>query len=496
MATKDVFESACRQFLALTYDDVRLRTGYSEVLPAGVRLDSLFSKRVPLKIPFVSAAMDTVTERSMAIAMAMAGGLGIIHKNLSPEAQAKEVRKVKLFTNGLIESPKTVTPQQKIGDVEQWRQEKRYQFHSFPVVSPEIELLGLVTGNDFFFGLENPDQLVAAVMTPFEQVITAPFTITQEDAYQLMREHRKKVLPLIDDNRRLRAQYLASDLQRVLRADAYGYNVDGRNQLRVGAAIGVGADTRDRVQLLIKSGVDVLVIDTAHGDSKNVITMLELIKSEHDIDVVVGNVSEASSVERLVAAGADGIKVGQGGGSICTTRPVAGVGCPQGSAVYASCQAATGVPVCADGGITQTGDTAIAIGIGAHSVMMGSALAGTDEAPGEEIIINGAKHKVYRGMGSEGAMRDHRASRERYGQADVGKLVPEGIEGAILYRGSVAEVLGYYVGGLRAGMAYVGAATTDEMREKAQFHRITAAGARESHPHDVLIIKDAPNYRQ
>jgi len=487
------FQSLERQYLAVTYADVRLKTGQSNVLPHQVDISSRFSRRVPLKIPIVSAAMDTVTERSMAIALAKCGGLGIIHRGLSPKDQAKQVTKVKLCLNGFINKPITVLADQTIAQVENRRADKGYTFHSFPVIDDAGKVIGVLTRNDFDFA--QPDQSVAEVMT--KEVVTSYADTDIQTASDIMRQRKIKVLPLVDANGVLAGMYVASDLKRIMSADSQLYNTDEYNRLRVGAAIGTGGTEIERAILLIKAGVDVLVIDTAHGDTTTVVDTLGAIKLKYDIDIVVGNVSEPESVKRLIAAGADGIKVGQGGGSICTTRIVAGVGCPQVSAIYSCARAANGsrVPICADGGITHSGDIPIAIGAGAHCVMLGRLLAGAEEAPGEPVIRGGVVYKCYRGMGSLAAMKASTASRERYQQNNPQKLVPEGIEGAVPYDGPVEQLLVQYIGGLRAGMGYVGAEDIEMLREIARFHRVTSAGVIESHPHDVTITEDAPNYR-
>lgn len=487
------FQSLERQHLAVTFADVRLRTGHSNVLPHQVDIGSRFSRRVPLKIPIVSAAMDTVTERGMAIAMAKCGGLGIIHRGLSPEDQARHVTKVKLCLNGFIVKPITVRADQTIAQVERRRTDKGYTFHSFPVVDDADKVIGILTRNDFDFA--QPDQLVAQVMT--REVVTAGVDTSINQAIEIMIERKVKVLPLIDSVGGLFGMYVVSDLKRIMSADSQLYNTDDKNRLRVGAAIGVGEGEIERADLLVKAGVDVLVIDTAHGDTKTVVDTLGAIKLKHNVDVVVGNVSEPESVKRLIAAGADGIKVGQGGGSICTTRIVAGVGCPQVSAIYNCARAANGsrVPICADGGITHSGDIPIAIGAGAHCVMLGRLLAGAEEAPGELVTRAGVVYKRYRGMGSLAAMKASAASRERYQQSNPHKLVPEGIEGVVPCDGPVEQLLVQYIGGLRAGMGYVGAENIEMLREIARFHRVTSAGVTESHPHDVTITEDAPNYR-
>jgi IMP dehydrogenase len=480
--------------LALTYDDVRLRTGHSETEPARVDLSSQFSRNISLQMPIVSSPMDTVTEAPMAIAMATLGGLGIIHKNLTPQAQAGEVTRVKHYLHALIPKPICVSYTDTIESVLNKREEKGWSFHSFPVLNNN-RLVGIVTRNDFEFATDITAPIHTIMST--DLIRATPGTLIA-DAYNLMVERKKKLLPLVDENGTLHGLYVFSDVKRIVSGDSRSYNLDERGQLCVGAAIGVYDDAFSRVEKLRAQHVDVFVIDTAHGDSKAVIETLQRLKQEYsNIEVMVGNVSEGSSARRLIDAGADGIKVGQGPGSICTTRIVAGIGCPQVSAVYNCALAArgTGVPICADGGLKQSGDIPIALAAGAHSVMMGSMLAGTTEAPGEIIYADGRSWKGYRGMGSIGAMETNRSSRERYRQEEGRKLVPEGIEGRVAYKGDLAAVLHQYTGGLRAGMGYVGAATIEELRENGEFIRITNAGLAESHPHDIVITREAPNYQ-
>lgn len=493
----EFFEKMGAQGLALTYDDVRLKTGYSTVPPSHVNLKSMFSRRVGLNIPIASAAMDTVTDGAMAIAIAKQGGIGVIHRNLSPKEQATQVKRSKYHLNGLIEKPTTVRESDTLESVLHRRNEKKYSFHSFPVLGSDGRLVGLLTRNDFDF-CSDSSLPVSRVMTT--ELVTAPSGTTLNEAYDIMSRQKKKILPLVDTDHRLAGMYVFSDVARIRRGSSSIYNLDEAGHLRVAAAIGVDDDAFERIELLGRH-VDVVVIDTAHGDSEPVFRTLRAIKKMNPLfDVVVGNVSEGESAKRLVLAGADGIKVGQGPGAICTTRIVAGIGAPQVTAVYNCAKAieGSGVPICADGGIRYSGDIPIAIGAGAHSVMLGSVLAGTKEAPGDSIMREGVPVKVYRGMGSLAAMETHRASRERYGQTekDGGKLVPEGVETVVPFRGNVEDVLYQYVGGLRAGMGYVGAADIEELREKADFRRILEAGIRESHPHDVTMTSDAPNYRR
>ena len=485
------FEALQRDHLAVTFDDVRLKTGeFCGDSLSDISLETLFSRNVPLRIPIVSAAMDTVTEHKLAIEMARFGGLGIIHKNLSPEKQAHEVGRVKHFIHGFVEKPICVAPDQTVEAVLGMKREKGYGFDTFPVLDGYGKLVGILTGNDFDF--EDRGSLVSKAMT--KEVVTAPRGTTVDQAYDLLREHKKKVLPILGDDGLLIGLYTLSDITRI-KSGTSAYNLDAKGQLRVGAAIGVLGDAYERVEQLINENVDVVVIDTAHADSKNVYETLKELKRKYgSLDVVVGNVSEAPSARRLLDAGADGIKVGQGGGSICTTRIIAGIGCPQVSAVY-QCAKDVSVPICSDGGIRYSGDVTIALGAGAHSVMLGNALAGTEETPGQIVLVDGRQWKMYRGMGSLSAMQEHAGSRARYKLGSGGTLIPEGVEGLVPYRGNVGDVLTQFVGGLRSGMGSVGALTIDELHSKAIFHRISSAGQTESHPHDIKITQEAPNYR-
>lgn len=488
------FEKISKLGEALTYDDVRLKSGYSEVMPDDVNLESKFSKNVSLKIPIVSAAMDTVTEHTMAIEMAKLGGLGIIHKNFDPERQAREVSKVKHYLNALIADPVCVRENQTIGEILDMRNRAEHSFHTFPVINEAGKIAGIITENDFDF-CSDRSMKVSEIMT--KQVITAGKKTGAQEAYDIMLENKKKALPLADKDGRVLGMYVFKDVKRVVFKNPAGYNLDGNGRLRVGAAIGV--NDFERLERLLSAGVDVVVIDTAHGDSKPVISTLKKIKKDYGIDVVVGNVSEPDSAKRLAEAGADGIKVGQGPGSICTTRIIAGIGSPQVSAVYNCAKSVERyrVPICADGGLKYSGDIPIAIGAGAHSVMMGSMLAGAKEAPGDLIFKNGRQWKYYRGMGSMGAMEANKGSRERYNQVSSGKseLIAEGVEGLKPYKGELSQVIFQYIGGLKRGMGYVGAKDIEALMKKADFVKITGAGKDESHPHDIFITKEAPNYQ-
>ena len=498
MKAKRALERARREDLALTFDDVRLQTNYSEVMPDDVNLETRFSRNVGLKIPIVSAAMDTVTEYELAIELAKLGGIGVIHRGLSIKDQASQVARVKHHLNALIERPIFVYDDETISAILQRKEQKKYKFHSFPVVSrKDSGLVGIITGNDFEFCIHN-SQLAKEIMTA--KPLTAPEGTTLDAAYDIMIGEKKKSLPLVNEKGELCGMYVLTDVKRIKTRSAETYNVDRRNQLRVAAAVGIGEEALERAGELVRNNVDVIVIDTAHGDSIAVTETLKRIKEKYSVDVVVGNISVGNSALRLAEAGADGIKVGQGPGSICTTRRVAGIGRPQVSAVYDCAMAiqkkSYDIPICADGGITSSGDITVAIGAGAYCVMMGSALAGTDESPGKKVFADGRAWKSYRGMGSIGAMEDSKSSRERYLQTRTGKnqLISEGVEGLVPFKGSLSDVVFQYIGGLRRGMGYVGAGTIAELRDKGQFDRITNAGIVESHPHDVKITVEPPNY--
>lgn len=497
MKKDDFFTKMDARGLALSYGDVRLKTAHSTILPADADVSSWFSRRVPLKCPIISSPMDTITEHEMAIEMAKMGGLGIIHRGLSPEKQAAEVAKVKFYLNGLIKKPTCVYEYQTIEDVLKMIEENDIPFRSFPVLDRNEKLAGLLTNNDFDFSADHKLE-VSKIMS--HDLIKAKEGTGLEEAYQIMRDSKKKVLPIVDKDGKLAGMYIYSDVKRLITGGSPSYNLDDNKNLRVGAAIGIGADAFERLRLLAPIGIDVVVIDTAHADTEIVIETLREIKKEYpNIDVVVGNVSEGESARRLAEAGADGIKVGQGPGSICTTRVVAGIGCPQVTAIYNCAKAVRGmpVPVCGDGGIQQTGDITIALAAGASSVMLGNMLSGTKETPGDVVIQQGVSVKEYRGMGSLAAMQASKASRERYGQTqnEKDKLVPEGVEGIVPYKGEVSQIIFQCLGGLRSGMGYVGAKTIKELQEKADFYRISGAGLNESHPHNLMVTKEAPNYR-
>jgi len=475
----------------LTYDDVLLVPAYSEVLPREVTTQSYLTKKIKLNIPIVSAAMDTVTEARMAIAIAQVGGLGMLHKNMSIQAQAEEVRKVKRSESGMIIDPITLLANALVGDALTIMRE--HSIGGIPVVDADGILKGIITNRDMRFQKDMTIP-VSEVMTT-TNLITAPNGTTLPQAQEILQSHKIEKLPVIDDNGKLIGLITYRDIQKLKSYPNACKDEHGR--LRVGAAVGVTADTMQRVEALVKAGVDVIAIDTAHGHSKGVIDKLKEVKAAFpDLQVIAGNIATGAAARALAAAGADAVKVGIGPGSICTTRIIAGVGVPQLYAVYECAQAlkGTGIPVIADGGIKHTGDIPKAIAAGAGTIMAGSLFAGTEEAPGETIIYEGRRFKSYRGMGSIEAMEQ--GSKDRYFQDvedDIKKLVPEGIVGRVPYKGTLAEVMYQYVGGLRASMGYCGAKDIEALQQ-AQFVRITSSGIRESHPHDITITKEAPNY--
>lgn len=475
----------------LTFDDVLLVPSYSEVLPREVDTSTNFTRNIRLKIPIVSAAMDTVTEFRLAIALAKEGGIGIIHKNMAIEDQADHVRKVKRSESGMIIDPITLSITSTIGEALQLM--KLHSIGGIPIVDNNGKLVGILTNRDLRFQ-EDYNRPVQEVMTK-EKLITAPVGTSLNDAKKILQQFRIEKLPVVDQNNKLVGLITYKD---ILKIKNYPHSAkDSLGRLLVGAAVGVGQDTMDRVEALINVGVDALVVDTAHGHSFGVLETIKIIKNKFpSIDIVGGNVATGAGAKALVEAGVDAVKVGVGPGSICTTRIVAGVGIPQLSAIMDAYEAIkdTGVPVIGDGGIRFTGDIAKAIAAGASSVMAGSLFAGVEEAPGETIIFKGRKFKIYRGMGSIGAME--LGSKDRYFQDmedDVKKLVPEGIEGRIPFKGTLSEMMVQYIGGLRSGMGYTGSASIEDL-QKAKFTRITNAGIIESHPHDVSITKESPNY--
>jgi IMP dehydrogenase len=476
----------------LTYDDVLLVPAFSEVLPREVNIQTKFTRNIGINIPIVSAAMDTVTESQMAIAMAREGGIGVLHKNMTIEQQAEKVRKVKRAESGMILDPVTLPLTAKVVDAKQHMRE--YSIGGIPIVDEKGILKGIVTNRDLRFEHKN-DRPIVEVMTK-DNLITAAVGTSLHDAEAILQKHKIEKLLIVDDNYKLVGLITFRDITKLTQKPIANKDVYGR--LRVAAAIGVTPDAVDRAEALVKSGVDAVVIDTAHGHTKGVVMILKAIKKKFpELDIVVGNIATGEAAKYLVEAGADAVKVGIGPGSICTTRVVAGVGFPQFSAVLevAAAIKGSGVPVIADGGIRYTGDIPKAIAAGADTVMLGSLLAGTKESPGETIIYEGRKFKSYRGMGSVEAMKE--GSKDRYFQDvedDIKKLVPEGIVGRVPYKGDLFESIHQFVGGLRAGMGYCGAKDIESLKEHGRFVKITASGINESHPHDVTITKEAPNY--
>ena len=479
----------------LTFDDVSLVTKYADFLPSEASIATRVSRNIPLNMPFVSAAMDTVTESEMAIGMARLGGIGVIHKNLTPEAQASQVSRVKHYLNGLISKPVVFRDNMLVSEVLGEKERHHYTFSGFPILGDDARVVGILTARDMKF-LTDYSMKVSEIMT-HDPLVGGPETDLNQ-AFELMVSHKVGKLPIVDADRRLVGLYSFHDVKNLTEEREPAYSRDDRHRLRVAAAIGPG--DQERVARLVAADVDMLVIDTAHGHSKGVIEMLKLVKREHpEVDVVAGNIGTGEAARDLMMAGADAVKVGIGPGSICTTRVVAGVGIPQISAIYAAAQAVQGeIPVIADGGIKYSGDVAKALAVGASVVMMGSALAGTEECPGERILHQGRRFVVYRGMGSLEAMKSGKGSRERYSQGDVdndAKLVPQGIEGMVPYRGPVSEVLHQYAGGVHFSLGYCGSRTIPELQSKAELVRVSAAGRQEAHPHDVTVVRDAPNYR-
>ena len=480
---------------ALTFDDVLLQPGYSEILPREVDLSTNLTRDIRLSIPILSAAMDTVTEARLAIALAQEGGLGIVHKNMAIEEQAREVQVVKKFESGIIKDPITVSPDMTVREVIDLT--RAMGISGVPVVDQK-QTVGIATGRDLRFETRM-DAPVSEVMTPQDRLVTVREDADKQEVLALLHQHRIEKVLIVDDDFRLKGMITAKDFQKA--KDYPRACKDEAAALRVGAAVGTGGDTDDRVEALVDAGVDVLVVDTAHGHSKGVLDRVRKIKTRYpDVQVIGGNIATGEAAEALVSAGADGVKVGIGPGSICTTRVVAGVGVPQITAVseVAEALAKSGVPLIADGGIRYSGDIAKALVAGAHCVMIGGLFAGTEESPGEVELYQGRSYTSYRGMGSVGAMGGSTGSADRYFQdasEELGKLVPEGIEGRVAYKGGLVAIVHQLIGGVRAAMGYTGCASIDEMRVKPQFVRMTGAGMRESHVHDVTITKEAPNYR-
>lgn len=480
---------------ALTFDDVLLIPGFSSVLPKDVKLKTRLTRNINLNIPLISAAMDTVTEAKLAISIAQEGGIGIIHKNMTVEQQAEEVRKVKKFESGMVAQPITVKPSTRIGELLEIVE--NYGISGVPVVEEGDDLVGIVTHRDWRFetDLNLP---VSRIMTPKERLVTVFEGTNMDQVVDLFRTHRLEKILVVNDSFKLRGLMTVKDLEKA--KDKPLACKDDSGRLRVGAAVGTSADTDERIHALIEAGVDVLVVDTAHGHSNGVLSQIKRVKNKYpDVELIGGNVATQDGAIALVEAGVDAVKVGIGPGSICTTRIIAGVGVPQLTAIMnvSKALAKHNVPFIADGGVRYSGDIAKAIAAGASTVMIGSLLAGTDEAPGETILFQGRSYKTYRGMGSLGAMGQATGSSDRYFQAgeETEKLVPEGIEGRVPHKGSMRQVIHQLMGGLRSSMGYTGVSNIEDLRTKTQFVRVTGAGVRESHVHDVSITKEAPNYR-
>jgi len=477
----------------LTFDDVLLVTRYADFLPQDTDISSRLTTRINLNIPFVSAAMDTVTESEMAIQMAMLGGIGVIHKNLPPDVQAKHVSRVKHYLNGLIQDPIVFHTSDSLATIRAVKQRRGFGFSGFPILDENGNVAGILTASDIKFS-RDPDARVTDVMTT--RVITAPADTTLEDAYDLMMRNKIGKLPLVTDGK-LVGLYSFTDVKTLVENVAPLYNRDAKYRLRVGAA--VSQSDHERVDELADEGVDVIVVDSAHGHSRAILEIVRWIVRRHpEIDVIAGNVATEEGATALRDAGAHGVKVGIGPGSICTTRVVCGVGIPQLSAVYACSEALQGtVPVIADGGIRHSGDVPKALVAGADAVMLGGILAGTEESPGEKIIHEGRQYVVYRGMGSLAALHQALGSRERYAQEAAGRdeLVPQGVEGIVPYAGSLKKVMTQYCGGLRSALGYCGSRTIADLQAQGMFVRVSMAGIKESHPHDVKIMREAPNYR-
>ena len=479
---------------ALTFDDVLLVPAYSNVLPRDVSLSTQLTRDITINIPLLSAAMDTVTESRLAIAMAQEGGLGILHKNMTIEQQSDEVRKVKKFESGVVRDPITVSPNTSIGDVVELT--RSHNISGVPVVDGN-DLVGIVTSRDLRFEkhFENP---VSSIMTGKDKLVTVGEDASREEVLHLLHTNRIEKVLVVDDKFHLQGMITVKDIQK--QTDNPLASKDAQERLRVGAAVGIGAESEARVDALVAAGVDVIVVDTAHGHSQGVLDQVRWVKQHYpQVQVIGGNIATAAAAKALVEAGADAVKVGIGPGSICTTRIVAGVGVPQITAIsnVAAPLAGTGVPLIADGGVRYSGDIAKAIVAGAHAIMVGGMFAGTEEAPGEVELFQGRAYKSYRGMGSMGAMSQKQGSSDRYFQesSEADKLVPEGIEGRVPFKGSLSPVIHQLMGGVRASMGYTGSRTIEEMRTKPEFVRVTSAGMNESHVHDVTITKEAPNYR-
>lgn len=473
----------------LTFDDVLLIPARSEVLPKDVSVSTTLSKTLKLNIPIISAGMDTVTEAKMAIAIAREGGLGIIHKNMSIEAQAEEVDRVKRSESGVITNPFYLTPDALVSDAEQLM--SKYRISGVPIVNEQMKLVGILTNRDLRF-IDDYSIKIDEVMTK-DDLVTAAVGTTLRDAEKILQKHKIEKLPLVDNEGILKGLITIKDIEKVIQFPNSAKDEQGR--LIVGAAVGVTVDTMERVKALVEAGVDAIVLDTAHGHSKGVLDKVREVRAAYpELNIIAGNVATAAATRDLIEAGASVVKVGIGPGSICTTRIIAGIGVPQITAVYDCANEAKkfGIPVIADGGIKYSGDVVKALAAGGHAVMLGSLLAGVSESPGDREIYQGRQFKVYRGMGSLGAME--KGSKDRYFQENNQKLVPEGIEGRVPYKGPLNDTIHQLVGGIRAGMGYCGTKTLEDLRENGQFIKITNAGLKESHPHDVQITKEAPNY--
>jgi len=492
---KHMNEELFNRYDSLTFDDVLIVPGYTEVLPNETNVKVQLTPNIQLNIPILSAAMDTVTEARLAIALAREGGLGIIHRNMPPDAQAAEVEKVKRSQSGMIVEPISLQPDAPLGKAEEIM--STYHISGVPITNEHGKLVGILTNRDIrFVEAEDYDLPVSQFMTGEDKLITAKVGISAKDARDILQKHRIEKLPLVDENGMLKGLLTVKDIQKA--RDYPNASTDSKGRLLVGAAVGVGKDLETRVDLMLKAGVDAVTIDTAHGHSKGVLEAVQRIKSAwKDLPVFAGNVVTAEGTESLINAGADAIKVGVGAGSICTTRVISGAGMPQISAIFECAQVAKkhGISIIADGGIKFSGDIVKAIVAGGNAVMLGSMLAGLEEAPGEVMMYEGRRFKEYRGMGSLGAMKGYGIDRYATGQSGSGKLVPEGIEGRVPYKGALGEYVYQLVGGLRSGMGYAGAASLNDLRTKTRLTRITNAGLVESHPHDVIITKEAPNYQ-
>jgi IMP dehydrogenase len=480
--------------VGLTFDDVLLVPNRSSILPKDAKTETYFTRSIKINIPIVSAAMDTVTEARMAIAIAREGGIGVLHRNMSVEEQIAEVDKVKRSESGMIVEPVTLRPHDKVKEA--LAVMAHYHISGVPITDEVGKLVGILTNRDLRFG-EDGELPIESLMTK-EHLITVPVGTTLDEAREILHQNRVEKLPVVDEEGFLKGLITVKDIQK--RIQYPNATKDSQGRLRVAAAVGVGADALERAEALIEEGVDVLVIDTAHGHAEGVIDMVRAVKNRWSIDVVAGNIATAAAAEALIDAGADAVKVGVGPGSICTTRVVTGIGAPQITAVLQVAQVTQrhNVPLIADGGIQFSGDIAKAIAAGADTVMLGGLLAGVDESPGDVILYQGERFKEYRGMGSIGAMKERSYSKDRYFQEEIEnlqKFVPEGIEGRVAYKGPLTPIIYQLVGGLRSAMGYCGTPTIREMQQQSKFIRVTSAGLRESHPHDVVITKEAPNYR-